>query len=59
LSYFTVEDGKTKIESYVPFDPESSPLTTMRLYGTGNPSWVSFSGNDLVCTPDTGENGIF
>jgi hypothetical protein len=31
----------------------------MRLYGTSNPSWVSFSGNDLVCSPPNGTNGVF
>ena len=31
----------------------------MRLSGTGNPSWVSFSGNDLVCNPPNGTNGVF
>ncbi len=31
----------------------------MRLFGTSNPTWVSFSGNDLVCNPPNGTNGIF
>jgi hypothetical protein len=36
-----------------------SPLTQMRLVGTAaNPSWVSFSGNDLVCSPPNGTSGI-
>jgi hypothetical protein len=30
----------------------------MRLSGTTNPSWVSFSGNDLVCNPPNGTNGV-
>jgi hypothetical protein len=38
---------------------EMSPLTHMRLSGTGNPSWVSFSGNNLVCNPPNGTYGIF
>jgi hypothetical protein len=36
-----------------------SPLIKMRLSGTGNPLWVSFSENDLVCSPPDGTNGIF
>ena len=35
-----------------------SPLTQMRLSGTANPSWVSFSGNDLVCNPPNGTSGV-
>lgn len=31
----------------------------MSLFGTSNPTWVSFSGNDLVCNPPNGTNGIF
>ena len=54
-----VEDGKTKIENYIPYDDESSPYTQMRLYGAGNPPWVSFSGNDLICSPPNGTNGMF
>jgi hypothetical protein len=53
-----VEDGKSITESYIPFDIEMSPLTQMRLSGTANPSWVSFSGNDLVCNPPNGTSGI-
>ena len=53
-----VEDGKTQTESYIPYDIEMSPLTQMRLVGTGNPLWVSFSGNDLVCSPPNGTSGI-
>jgi hypothetical protein len=53
-----VEDGKTVTEPYIPFDIEGSPLTKMRLSGTGNPSWVSFSGNNLVCSPPNGTSGI-
>lgn len=53
-----VEDGKTLTESYIPFDIEMSPVTQMRLVGTGNPLWVSFSGNDLVCSPPNGTSGI-
>ena len=30
----------------------------MRLVGTTNPAWVSFSGNDLVCNPPNGTSGI-
>ena len=36
-----------------------SPLTQMRLSGTANPSWVNFSGNDLVCNPPNGTGGIY
>jgi hypothetical protein len=54
-----VEDGKTTTETYVPIDPEMSPLTQVRLYGTANPPWVSFSGNDLICSPPLATNGVF
>jgi hypothetical protein len=30
----------------------------MRLAGSTNPAWVSFSGNDLVCSPPNGTSGI-
>jgi hypothetical protein len=30
----------------------------MRLSGSSNPSWVSFSGNDLVCSPPNGTSGV-
>jgi hypothetical protein len=53
-----VEDGNSISETYIPFDTEGSPLTQLRLVGSTNPSWVSFSGNDLVCSPPNGTNGI-
>lgn len=43
----------------MPSDDELSPYTTMRFYGGGYPSWISFSGNDLVCNPPNGTNGVF
>ncbi len=59
VNLINVEDGKTAIEAYIPWDVEMSPLTQMRMIGTTNPSWISFSGNDLVCNPPIGTNGVF
>lgn len=36
-----------------------SPLLQMRLSGTLNPSWVSFSGDNLVCNPPNGTFGVY
>lgn len=59
INMIYVEDGKTASETYFPYDVEMSPLTQMRFIGTSYPSWVSFSGNDLVCNPPNGTNGMF
>ena len=54
-----MEDGKIITEPYAPYDDESSSLTQMRLSGSGNPTWVTFMGNNLVCNPPNGTNGVF